>query len=138
MLIVLAVFAASLSIGAIGLKYSDQYSFGPGFVPLNVGLLLLLCCAIQIVRAWKRKSDIKVKDHEEKPDFRGLLVTIAIIAAGISAMAMGSVLIPLLAIVFLISRLVSGHTLAMSTIVSIATTVIIYVVFSIWLGLPVH
>ncbi|KAA0018827.1 tripartite tricarboxylate transporter TctB family protein [Salinicola corii] len=136
--IMLAAFAASISVGAIELKYSDQYSFGPGFVPLTVGLLLLLCCFLQLVRACKREGGDNSDDQVEKPNFRGLLITIAILSAGISAMAFGAVLIPLIGIVFLISWLVSGHTLAMSAIISVVTTLVIYVIFSIWLGLPVQ
>ncbi len=47
-LAILAAFAASLSIGSIDLKYADEFSFGPGFIPMNVGILLLACCAFRL------------------------------------------------------------------------------------------
>lgn len=135
LMVLLAAFAASLTIGATDLKYSDEYSFGPGFVPLSIGVLLLACCALQGLRVWKRES--AGDGAAEKPDLAGLALAVAIIVAGIAAMSFGSVLAPIAAIVLLLSWLVSKHTLAMSAMVSVTTTAAIYVIFSIWLGLPV-
>lgn len=144
LLIVLAAFAASLSLGATGLNYSDRYSFGPGFVPLNIGLLLLACCALQGLRMVRRAraegtpagSDPGA-DPQAGPDIAGLLSAAAIIGLGIAAMSLGSVLAPIAAIVLLLSWRVARHSLAISAFVSLATTATIFVIFSVWLGLPV-
>nr|WP_108258779.1 hypothetical protein [Mangrovicoccus ximenensis] len=58
-------------------------------------------------------------------------------ALGIAAMALGSVMAPVAAIVFLVSWLVTRHSLALSAGVAAATTGIIYVLFAVWLNLPV-
>ena len=134
LLLLLAAFAASLVTGATEMKYSDQYSFGPAFVPINTGVLLLLCCGLQAVRVIKRQSE--PPEEGEVPDVKGLLLAGAIIAGGILAMSLGSVMLPIAGIVFLISWLVTRHSLAMSLLVSAATTGIIYLIFSIWLNLP--
>ncbi|MBR9841482.1 MAG: tripartite tricarboxylate transporter TctB family protein [Rhodobacteraceae bacterium] len=135
LVLLLAAFAASLVAGATGMNYSDQYSFGPGFVPLNAGVLLLLCCGLQAVRVTKRQSE--PREEGDAPDVKGLLLAGVIVAGGILAMSLGSVMLPIAGIVFLISWLVTRHSLAMSLLVSAATTGVIYLIFSIWLNLPI-
>ena len=135
LLLLLAAFAASLVVGATGMNYSDQYSFGPGFVPLNTGVLLLLCCGLQAVRVVRRQSEPRDEGHA--PNVLGLLLAGAIIAVGILMMSLGSVMLPIAGIVFLLSWLVTRHSLAMSFLVSAATTGMIYLIFSIWLNLPI-
>ena len=135
LLLLLAAFAASLAVGATGMKYSDEYSFGPAFIPLNTGVLLLLCCGLQALRV--RKREPAPREEGEAPDVRGLLLAGAIVAGGIAAMALGSVMLPIAAIVFLVSWLVTRHALPMSLLVSAATTGTIYLIFSTWLNLPI-
>ena len=55
-LAILAAFAASLAIGSLDLKYADEFSFGPGFVPMNVGVLIVLCVAVQALRSFARNA----------------------------------------------------------------------------------
>jgi 4-amino-4-deoxy-L-arabinose transferase-like glycosyltransferase len=131
---ILAAFAASISIGSSALKYSDQYSFGPGFIPLNVGILLVACCAIQALRSYRKAEG---KDEDSDPNYKGLALGVLIIGGGIAAMSFGSILIPIFFVLLLLSWRVASHPLPISLLVSATTTAIIYLIFSIWLGLPV-
>jgi len=144
----LAAFAASLAIGSLDLKYSGQYSFGPGFVPLNGAIIVLVCCALQLWRILRTKSpEAKAvfekgaaggaEGDEAPPNLLGLAITALIIVAGVAAMSLGSVLLPLVVMVFLVSWGVSRHSPLISVFVSLATVATIYLVFSVWLGLPV-
>lgn len=139
-LAILAAFAASLSIGSIDLKYADEFSFGPGFIPMNVGILLLACCAFQALKSFLkgRQAKAEVQDHEGgAPNIAGLLITMGIIIVGIAAMALGSVLAPIFAMIVLLSWRVANHPIANSLFVGAATTAVIYVIFAVWLNLPV-
>ncbi len=154
-LAILAAFAASLAIGSLDLKYSDEFSFGPGFVPLNVGILIVICCALLAFRSFanSRKEATEAgtqqdheeaaevvmqQDHEDKsPNVAGLVMTMAIIVGCVAAMALGSVLAPIFAMIFLLSWRVAHHPIALSLFVGVTTTAIIYVIFAIWLNLPV-
>ncbi|SFN47895.1 Tripartite tricarboxylate transporter TctB family protein [Cohaesibacter marisflavi] len=142
-LAILAAFAASLAIGSLDLKYADEFSFGPGFVPLNVGVLIVICCALQALRslAKSRKEAAEAGDRQEhadtSPNIAGLLITTAIIVLGVAAMALGSVLAPIFAMIFLLSWRVAHHPITSSLFVGATTTAAIYVIFAIWLNLPV-
>ena len=142
-LAILAAFAASLAIGSLDLKYADDFSFGPGFVPLNVGILIVVCCVLQALRSLTKsgKEEAEVGDrenHEDKsPNVAGLLITLAIIVLGVAAMALGSVLAPIFAMIFLLSWRVAHHPITLSLFVGATTTAAIYVIFAVWLNLPV-
>ena len=142
-LAILAAFAASLAIGSLDLKYADEFSFGPGFVPLNVSILIVICCVLQATRSFakSRKKAAEAgaqQDYEDKsPNVAGLLMTTAIIVLCVAAMALGSVLAPIFAMIFLLSWRVAHHPITLSLFVGATTTVAIYVIFAIWLNLPV-
>ena len=143
-LAILAAFAASLAIGSLDLKYADEFSFGPGFVPMNVGVLIVLCVAVQALRSFakKRKEAVEFGDTQEHedvtPNIAGLIITIAIIVLGVAAMAFGSVLAAIFAIIVLLSWRVASHPIPLSLFVGATTTAVIYVIFAVWLNLPVH
>nr|WP_321462118.1 tripartite tricarboxylate transporter TctB family protein [uncultured Cohaesibacter sp.] len=140
-LAILAAFAASLAIGSLDLKYADEFSFGPGFIPLNVGVLILICCALQVIRGIlkHRKANTRgnAATEQHPPNIAGLLITTAILVLGIAAMAFGSVLAPIFAMIVLLSWRVANHPITNSLFVGAATTAAIYVIFAVWLNLPV-
>nr|WP_319472701.1 tripartite tricarboxylate transporter TctB family protein [uncultured Cohaesibacter sp.] len=85
-----------------------------------------------------RQAKAEVQDHEgEAPNIAGLLITMGIIVVGIAAMALGSVLAPIFAMIVLLSWRVANHPIANSLFVGAATTAVIYVIFAVWLNLPV-
>ncbi|EIM73494.1 hypothetical protein A33O_14936 [Nitratireductor aquibiodomus RA22] len=134
LLAMLAAFAVSISIWSFDLKYSDQYSFGPGFVPMNVGILLFLFCGIQALRNFRKES---IEGENADPNCKGLSMGVLVIGGGIAAMSLGSILIPIFFVLLLLSWRVGSHPLPISLFVSVTTTATIYLIFSIWLGLPV-
>nr|WP_321445645.1 tripartite tricarboxylate transporter TctB family protein [uncultured Cohaesibacter sp.] len=154
-LAILAAFAASLAIGSLDLKYADEFSFGPGFVPLNVGVLIVICCILLAFRSFARsrkeaaeagtQQDVEEvaevaapQEHEDtSPNIVGLVMTVAIIVGCVAAMALGSVLAPIFAMIFLLSWRVAHHPIMLSFFVGATTTATIYVIFAIWLNLPV-
>ena len=155
-LAILAAFAASLAIGSLDLKYADEFSFGPGFVPLNVGVLIVICCILLAFRSFARsrkeaaEAETQQQDGDEvaevaapqehedtSPNIAGLVTTVAIIVGCVAAMALGSVLAPIFAMIFLLSWRVAHHPIILSFFVGATTTATIYVIFAIWLNLPV-
>ena len=79
------------------------------------------------------------QEHEDvTPNIAGLIITIAIIVLGVAAMAFGSVLAAIFAIIVLLSWRVASHPIPLSLFVGATTTAVIYVIFAVWLNLPVH
>lgn len=130
----LALLGILFIAGGQQLAYRADIAFGPGFVPINAAAALVVACAIQAIRQRRKNKPV---DDAHQPDYRTLAVAVAIMAAGAAAMSLGSVLGPILAITLLLSWLVSGHALWRSAVVAIAVTAMIYLIFVIWLGLPV-
>lgn len=122
-------------IGGQSLSFRADIGFGPGFVPISAAVALILACAARVFQTYRLGRPEKV-DQDHNPDWRGLAMTMAILVAGTATMTLGSVLIPLAVMTLLLSWLVSGHSLARASLVAIAVIAVIYVIFRIWLGLP--
>ncbi|ALM52642.1 tripartite tricarboxylate transporter TctB family protein [Halomonas huangheensis] len=150
LLALLALLGAAFVLGGQGLAFRADIAFGPGFVPVVTGAALALSCVVQALRQRRRSAaassvhgsnaagvdDQSLEDH--RPNYRGMLLALAILVAGAAAMVLGSVLIPVFIITVLLSWLVLGHGLGRSLVVAVGTNAVIYVIFALWLGLPVQ
>ncbi|OCW59610.1 tripartite tricarboxylate transporter TctB family protein [Hoeflea olei] len=134
----LTAFAVSILAGSQDLKFADEYSFGPGFVPVVIATLMLVCCVIQAIRLVRATPAEAAEDRSKlPPNLAGLALAIAIIGFGVASMSLGSVFGPVAAILLLISWGVTRHPLPISLFVSASTTALLYLIFSVWLGLPI-
>lgn len=134
----LALLGIAFIWGGRGLNFRADIAFGPGFVPLLTGGLLAVCCLIQILKLSRSVSEKEPDKEAQAPDYRSLMTALAIMVAGVASMMLGSILIPLFLMTWLLSWLVSGHNLLRAGLVSLITIAVIYTIFAIWLGLPVH
>lgn len=142
LLILMVITGAAFILGGQDLAFRADIAFGPGFLPILTGAGLAVCALIQLLRTTKHR----MKDDEAEaqssgislPDLRGLMIAVAVMIAGVFAMVFGSVLVPVLLITALLSWLVSGHSLLRASIVATATLAVIYLIFAIWLGLPIR
>lgn len=141
LLVGLILLGVAFVAGGQSLDFRADIAFGPGFVPVVAGIGLTLCCVLQVVRGRRAPVADKATSKDETPvrsDYRALLIAITILVTGVGAMGFGSVLLPVLVIAALLSWLVSGHSLLRAVMVAVAIITVIYVIFALWLGLPVR
>ncbi len=147
LLATLAVFSAVLLRFSLDMPYAAAQAFGPGFVPLNLSVAtLVLTAAIAGRRLITRRHDSTEAGQgptaapPEKPastGHRAVLAAMVLLGIAVSAMHIGGgVLLPLTLLVWVVSWRLSGHGPVLSAGVAGAVTVCIYVVFNLWLNIP--
>ncbi|OSQ35446.1 tripartite tricarboxylate transporter TctB family protein [Thalassospira mesophila] len=148
----LSVFSGSLLWGSLDMPYSTDTTFGPGFIPLNVSIALLALIAGVAIRAVVRsKRDVAVSSggtgepaddaQDVVPQTLGVLMlggAIASIAICIYAMSYIGVMIPLGVLLVILSWRFSGHGFFKSVAISLIVLAVIYLIFSVWLRIPLH
>lgn len=142
----LAVFAGALLYGSFDMPYSTDTTIGPGFIPLNVslGLLVLLLLSFSRKFLFAKKTSSNTEEEDNTSDTPAplkaivLVAIMAFIAICIFAMEYVGVLIPLGVLLAVLSWRFSGHSLIKSIIVSLVLLAVIYLIFSIWLQIPLH
>ncbi|AUG55320.1 tripartite tricarboxylate transporter TctB family protein [Thalassospira marina] len=148
----LSVFSGSLLWGSLDMPYSTDTTFGPGFIPLNISIALLALVGVVAVRAVLRSKRGFVApqdtaahggDGGENSGVETLgafMLGGAIVAIAISIYAMSyiGVLIPLGFLLVVLSWQFSGHGLLKSVVISLIVLAAIYLIFSIWLRIPLH
>lgn len=113
---------------ARGLPYWIDRAPGPGFLPLWLGVLLAVCAAAEAVRT---------RGRESRPLFTPRAGALALVTAGAVA------LVPLVGLVLAAAALTAGaswlldprrHTA--NALATIATPLVVWLVFVRWLGVP--
>lgn len=136
----LAVFSAVLGLGSLGMQYSGSMTFGPGFLPLNAAIVLLLLIAGSFVRAYMART-LRPADGETRywgrDDALRMAVALLSLVLCVLAMRVAGVLPPVFLTMVILSWFIGGHPLWRSIAVSAAVLAVIYLIFVVWLGLPV-
>ena len=107
----LAVFSGVLLISSLDMPYGSEQSFGPGYIPLNIALVVLGLIGILAVKAFM---------------------------AGRKPGADGSAVIEDLSSALPVSWRFNGHGFVKSCLVSAAILAVIYTIFSLWLKIPLQ
>ncbi|GAB4394635.1 MAG: hypothetical protein Tsb0032_21610 [Kiloniellaceae bacterium] len=140
----LAIFAGVLLWFSLDIPYSAGQGFGPGYLPLNLAVATLALIAVLAVKALAaRRGGAAMPGAQEAPSGTAAAVlpvvaTVALLALATLAMALGSVLAPLGIVMVLISWRLSGHGLLRSILVNAAVLGAIYVIFGLWLRIPLQ
>lgn len=145
----LTLFSLVLLWSSLDMPYSnpDEQTFGPGFVPLNLSVALLVLIGVTVL---KTVMGAKRAPHHASPAAgegtaetlpaaarTGVLVAaVGLVGVGILAMKFIGVLPALAILLALISWHFSGHSPAKSVVVSGLTVLAIYGIFDLWLGIP--
>jgi Tripartite tricarboxylate transporter TctB family len=110
--------------------WGDSFAPDSGFLPLIYGILLAalaLAAAGQILSAG---------DAGPTQEFRKPLLVLAILIATVSALPLAGFVISVFALLFLLYALVERLPWLNAALVSAATTGVLYLVFKVWLGVP--
>lgn len=101
-----------------------------GFLPLIYGLLLTALALAAVGQI------LSADDAGPTQEFRKPLLVLAILIATVSALSVAGFAISVFALLFLLYAVVERLPWLASALVSAATTAVLYLVFKVWLGVP--
>jgi hypothetical protein len=136
----LTIFSGVLLWFSLDIPYSAGQGFGPGYLPLNLAVATLVLIAVLAVRAFVARHDgppAQAATGQAAAVLPVLAVVLLLVLATL-AMALGSLLAPLGIVMVLISWRLSGHGLLRSILVNAAVLGAIYVIFGLWLRIPLQ
>jgi hypothetical protein len=130
----LALFFAAVGalwlVRAARMPWWEGFAPSSGFLPLVYGVLLsalALAALAQILTAAAAGPT---------PEFRKPLLVLAILAATVSALPLAGFVISVFALLFLLYAVVERLPWRTSALVSAATSGVLYLVFKVWLSVP--
>ena len=146
LLAILAIFSLVLLISSLEIPYGTDQTFGPGFVPLNLSVATLAVIAYVAIKAFgtarRRRDDADhaAGDQAKKTNAAAqagvLAAAIAVVVLTTLAMEFVGVLPPVLVMMALLSWRFSGHSLVKSITVSLFSVAAIWLIFEVWLNIP--
>lgn len=143
-----AVFAGVLLFNSLDMPYSSEQGFGAGFVPLNMSVVIIILTAVIALRALLSKNRTQVEAREASVDsnqapesdqqqsFVAPVSTIVLLLAATAVMGFGSILVPLGILMMTISAFFLGNSWFNSIRMTIVSLAVIYLIFSVWLKIP--
>jgi len=141
------VFAGVLLFNSLDMPYSSGQGFGAGFMPLNMSVIIIILTAVIVLRALnQKKTHVKTceasVDSDQTPEsnqrqsFVAPVSTIVLLLSATAVMGFGSILAPLGILMMIISALFLGNSWFHSIRMTIVSLGVIYLIFSVWLKIP--
>lgn len=137
----LAIFSGALLWFSLDIPYRSGQGFGPGYLPLNIAVATLALIAVLAVKATLARHGApqpQAASGEAAAAVLPVVAVVVLLALAIFAMSLGSVLAPLGISMVLISWRFSNHALLRSVLVNVAVLAAIYVIFGLWLRIPLQ
>lgn len=129
----LALFFAAVGVlwivRAARMPMWEGFAPDSGFLPLVYGILLTGLALATAVEVWRA-------DAAPPQEFRKPLLVLVILAAAVSALPVAGFVICVFALLFLLYAVVERRPWLPALAVSAATTGALYLVFKVWLGVP--
>ena len=132
----LALALVFLALGALWIARAARMplweGFAPdsGFLPLIYGVLLSALAAAVLAQVLAAKA-VAAGENVRKP-----LVVLAALTAAVAALPFAGFAISVFALLLFLYRIVERLPWLSATVVSAATTGVLYLVFKTWLGVP--
>ena len=132
----LALALVFLALGALWIARAARMplweGFAPdsGFLPLTYGVLLSALAAAVLAQVLAAKA-VATGENVRKP-----LVVLAVLTAAVAALPFAGFAISVFALLLFLYRIVERLPWLSATVVSAATTGVLYLVFKTWLGVP--
>ena len=132
----LALALVFLVLGALWIARAARMplweGFAPdsGFLPLTYGVLLSALAAAVLAQVLAAKA-VATGENVRKP-----LVVLAVLTAAVAALPFAGFAISVFALLLFLYRIVERLPWLSATVVSAATTGVLYLVFKTWLGVP--
>lgn len=148
LLAVLATFSLVLLWNSLEMPYGTDQTFGPGFLPLNLSVAMLAVIGFMVLktvvvtlRSKRNPSPHQATDGQEQATTTAaktgvLVAAIALVVTTTAAMEFVGVLPAIAVMIALISWRFSDHPPLKSVIVSLFSVTAIYLIFEVWLNIP--
>lgn len=143
-----AVFAGVLLVNSLDMPYSSANGFDVGFVPLNMSAAIIVLAGLIVLRALIRRNKTQAEIREETADrdqsseshqtlsLVAPISTILLLLVATAAMGLGSILLPLAVVMLIVSTFFLGNGWFRSIRMTIISIAVIYLIFSVWLKIP--
>lgn len=131
-LVLMAVGSALMMPEAMSLPKDSQYTIGPGFLPLIMLGLSIVCCVVLLLFDLRKKSNATVK----KESIPKMLLYVIATALLIFCMEHVGIVVSVAVYIFFITFFVEKHPVFTALKVSVITSALIYGIFHVWLKVP--
>lgn len=150
LLMFFTAFSGILAFKSLDMPYSSPNGFDVGFVPLNTATaIIFLSVAIGLRTLLRRKktqaetceatvgSDQTPK-LEEQQSLVASVGAILLLLAATAATGFGSVLLPLAVVMIIVSACFLKNSWISSISMTVIALAVIYLIFAVWLKIPIH
>lgn len=127
-----AALGVLFAVNARELRYMDEFAPGAGFLPFWLGLLLVGLVIVFVFKTRAPKADKEAPLREN----RKVLVVTAGLAACVALIDWLGFAVPMAAYLLYLTRGVDRRGWGSSIALSVSTTLCLYLVFRMWLGVP--
>lgn len=133
-LIIISIF---LILEGISMPVISQYSIGPGFLPIFIGICIVVVSIILfILNITKNMNENQNTVFITKDGALNLGFFIGVLLITISFYKLLGLIIPLIAFMIIIFRFIEKYSWFTSIKVAVVCNIIFYLIFKIWLGVP--
>ena len=131
-LLLLAILAGLMIPEASRLPTDSQYTIGPGFMPIVMIGVIMVCSVALLILDFIHKSEA----HVRKDAYKRLLLYALATALFVLGMEYVGIVVSLFAYLLLVPWLVEKHTFLSSLKFAGITVAIVYLIFHVWLKVP--
>jgi hypothetical protein len=131
-LLLVMILTALMIPEASRLPTDSQYTIGPGFMPIVMIGITIVCCVALLIMDFIHKSDAHVK----RDAYKRLLLYLLATALLVLGMRYVGIAVSLFVYLLLVPWLVEKHTFLSSLKLAGVTTLVIYLIFHVWLKVP--
>jgi hypothetical protein len=131
----LAIFAAVTFVGSLDMPFTSGLTFGPGFLPLIMSVAVIAIAGLIVIRNLLR-AGANPPETQPARDVWPVVIATALIAAAVLAETLGSLLLPLGLCMFIVTWHLLKRSWIVSGVSTLVTLVVIYIIFGLWLQIP--
>ena len=136
-IILIILFSVIILVNSTKLPLKAEYTIGPGFLPMIVSILMILISIAILFQNYQKRESLKQKPmFDERNDFTRLMLFFALLLISILLMNYLGIIIPLILFMIITFRFIEKYSWVTTLKVSIVSNIIFYLIFKVWLGVP--
>ena len=121
------------------LPANAEFGVGPGFLPKVVSILSIILCFILIAKSFFKKSSFSDDSKfATKEGFFRLISTFFLLVVSVIAMHYIGMIIPLVLFLVIVFCFIEKYKVFASIRVAVLSVLIFYLIFKVWLGVPIQ
>ncbi|MGE4283902.1 MAG: tripartite tricarboxylate transporter TctB family protein [Clostridia bacterium] len=151
-IIALAIFSFAIIAEAVEMPLDSEYTIGPGFVPFWIAIFMILTAIMLMVQTFERKkgqgdsksgvaskitSMVTIQAFIKSGAFKRVITMLIIAVVAVWSMSYVGMLIPSFLFLIIAFRFIEEYKWFTSIRVSLATMVVLYLIFKVWLGVQI-